>query len=359
VRRLRAAGAIIVATTAMHELAMGWTGNNPLFGQTRNPADPTRSAGGSSGGSAAAVAARLVPAALGTDTNGSVRIPAAFCGVAGFRPTHGRYPDDGIVPLAPSLDTIGTFARSVPDLALLDAVLAAEPGLSPLVRQQPRRVGIIPAHFDDDLHPEVRAAVDRVLSALTGAGTRIIELRSADLPRLLAGTAPAIIRHESVPALTGYLGRFAPQVSLAALRAGLGRDLTATLDDPTAQSRAAYRCAMQRRHLLRASLDEVFATRGLDAILHAPAAMPAPSAGQPLISPAPPVDIDGRVVPASSAYGRNASLASIGGLPALVLPAGRTSGGLPLAVELNGRRGTDRQLLAIAAAVEELIFADW
>ncbi|HVT69151.1 MAG TPA: amidase family protein [Trebonia sp.] len=354
VGRLRAAGAIIVATTTMHELAMGWTGNNPLYGQSLNPADPARSAGGSSGGSAAAVAARLVPAALGTDTNGSVRIPAAFCGVVGFRPTHGRYPGDGTVPLAPSLDTIGTFARSVSDIALLDAVLAGEPGAPLLTARLPRRVGIIPSHFDGDLHPEVRAAFDRVLRALAGAGTAVIELRPAELPRLLAGTAPAIIRQESVPALTEYLGRFAPQVTLGALRAAAGSDLAGALQEPTARSRAAYRSAMERRRMLRAVLADVFAAHGLDAILHAPAAMPAPPAAQPLVSPAPPVEIGGRIVPASSAYGRNAALASVGGLPGIVLPVGVTADGLPLAVELNGPRGADRRLLAVAAAVEQL-----
>jgi indoleacetamide hydrolase len=127
VARLLGEGAILLGKTNLHELSLGWTSNNAVFGAVRNPYDPSRIPGGSSGGTAAAVGARIAPAGLGEDTVGSIRVPSALCGVAGFRPTTGRYPAEGIVPLAPTFDTPGPMARSVADLVLLDAIMAGIP----------------------------------------------------------------------------------------------------------------------------------------------------------------------------------------------------------------------------------------
>ena len=126
VRRIEAAGGFIGAKAGMHELAFGITSNNAVTGAIHNPVDPTLIPGGSSGGTAAAVAAGIFPMGLGTDTGGSCRIPAALCGVVGFRPSTGRYPGDGIVPISHSRDTVGPMARSVRDVALMDRVLSAE-----------------------------------------------------------------------------------------------------------------------------------------------------------------------------------------------------------------------------------------
>ena len=127
IRALRAAGAFVLGKTNLHELSYGWTSDNRTFGAVRNPYDPLRIAGGSSGGTAAAVAAGLAPLGLAADTEGSIRVPAALCGITGFRPTTGRYPTQGCVPISPQFDQVGPHARSVVDLALFDSVIAAEP----------------------------------------------------------------------------------------------------------------------------------------------------------------------------------------------------------------------------------------
>jgi Asp-tRNA(Asn)/Glu-tRNA(Gln) amidotransferase A subunit family amidase len=138
---LFAQGAILMGKTNLHELSFGWTSNNAVFGPVRNPYDPTRVPGGSSGGSGAAVAARMAPLAIGEDTNGSIRHPAANCGLTGFRPSFGRYPDDGIMPLTDKFDQVGPIARSVDDIVLFDNVLV--PNSAPSRRRHPEASALV------------------------------------------------------------------------------------------------------------------------------------------------------------------------------------------------------------------------
>src|SRR5690625_3563166 len=172
VARLKAAGAQLVGKTNMHEFSVGITGNNPHSGPVPNPADPRRVAGGSSGGSAAAVATGEVDFALGTDTGGSVRIPAAFCGVPGFRPSTGRYSSRGILGLSRSRDTAGILAR---DLALLEAVDAELSGEPTPQRGWEGRVGI-PTWLWPDLDPHVERLARERVERITG-GSRSEERR--------------------------------------------------------------------------------------------------------------------------------------------------------------------------------------
>ena len=182
VARLRASGAIIVGSTNMSEFAFSGVGFNPHYGTPGNPADRKRVPGGSSAGAAVSVADRMAVAALGTDTGGSVRIPAAVCGIVGFKPTARRVPIDGVVPLSTSLDSIGPLANSVEDCAIVDAVFAAEPISVP----EPMPLGglrlAVPRHFVmDDLDPVVAKAFERALKALAAKGVRIEHI---DLPEL-------------------------------------------------------------------------------------------------------------------------------------------------------------------------------
>ena len=182
VARLRAAGAVIVGSTNMSEFAFSGVGFNPHYGTPGNPADRTRVPGGSSAGAAVSVADRMAVAALGTDTGGSVRIPAAVCGIVGFKPTARRVPIDGVIPLSTSLDSIGPLANSVEDCAIVDAVFAAEPINVP----EPMPLGglrlAVPKHFVmDDLDPTVAKAFERALTALAATGVRIDHI---DLPQL-------------------------------------------------------------------------------------------------------------------------------------------------------------------------------
>ncbi|MBX9944324.1 MAG: amidase [Reyranella sp.] len=182
VARLRAAGAVIVGSTNMSEFAFSGVGFNPHYGTPGNPADRTRVPGGSSSGAAVSVADRMAVVALGTDTGGSVRIPAAVCGIVGFKPTARRVPIDGVVPLSTSLDSIGPLANCVEDCAIVDAVFAAEPVSVP----EPMPLGglrfAVPKHFVmDDLDPVVARAFERALKALAAKGVRIDHI---DLPQL-------------------------------------------------------------------------------------------------------------------------------------------------------------------------------
>lgn len=182
VARLRAAGAVIVGSTNMSEFAFSGVGFNPHYGTPGNPADRTRVPGGSSSGAAVSVADRMAVAALGTDTGGSVRIPAAVCGIVGFKPTARRVPIDGVVPLSTSLDSIGPLANSVEDCAIVDAVFAAEPIDVPEAMPLAGLRLAVPNHFAmDDLDPVVAKAFERALKALAARGVRIDHI---DLPQL-------------------------------------------------------------------------------------------------------------------------------------------------------------------------------
>ena len=182
VARLRAAGAVIVGSTNMSEFAFSGVGFNPHYGTPGNPADRKRVPGGSSSGAAVSVADRMAVAALGTDTGGSVRIPAAVCGIVGFKPTARRVPIDGVVPLSTSLDSIGPLANSVECCAIVDAVFAGEPIEVPEAVHLAGLRFAVPRHFVmDDLHPVVAKAFERALKTLAAKGVKVEEI---DLPQL-------------------------------------------------------------------------------------------------------------------------------------------------------------------------------
>ena len=178
VRRLRAAGAIVLGKTNLHEFAYGGSGAISAYGAARNPLDPARVCGGSSSGSAAAVAAGMCFGALGTDTAGSIRLPAACCGVVGFKPTWGAVPVDGVIPLAWSYDHVGPLARTVEDAALLFAVLAGEapPSAQSWTETSALRCGVARKYFCEGLAPEVKAGFERALKAVRILGWSLIEV---------------------------------------------------------------------------------------------------------------------------------------------------------------------------------------
>jgi aspartyl-tRNA(Asn)/glutamyl-tRNA(Gln) amidotransferase subunit A len=182
VARLRAAGAVIVGSTNMSEFAFSGVGFNPHYGTPGNPADRKRVPGGSSAGAAVSVADRMAVAALGTDTGGSVRIPAAVCGIVGFKPTARRVPIDGVVPLSTSLDSIGPLANSVECCAIVDAVFAAEPIVVPEpVPLAGLRFGVPRQFVMEELDPVVESAFERACRALVAKG---VAVEYVDLPQL-------------------------------------------------------------------------------------------------------------------------------------------------------------------------------
>ncbi len=356
VARLKGAGALLFGKANMHELALGITSSQSAFGPVRNPYDQSLIAGGSSGGTAAAVAAGIVPAGLGTDTGGSIRIPAALCGICGLRPTLGRYPMKGVMPMCSSRDTLGPMARSVADLALLDAVLCDQPGHElATIDLKSLRLGVPRPYFYEDLEAGVAAVLEQALDRLAEAGVELIE---AEIPRvgpLNAAIATPVLVHELQPTITAYLSEYLPGLSLAALVRNIASDGVRRFFELDAQRQAefarAYREAMDvHRPALQATIGNYFAAHRLDACL-----VPATPVTARPIGEERDVAFDGRRVPTTQTYTRNVAPATTSGNPSLALPAGMTADGLPVGLLLDGPAGQDRALLAIGAAVEQVL----
>lgn len=355
VRRLLAAGALVFGKANMHELALGVTSNNAAFGPVRNPYDPTRIAGGSSGGSAAAVAARLAPAAIGTDTGGSVRVPAALCGIVGLRPTTGRWPTAGIVPISHTRDTAGPMTRCVADAALLDAVVAGRhaPALPDSLRGV--RIGVPRAGFYEDLDPDAAQVLDAALGRLADAGVILIERDLADVAALNEAAGFPISLFELVTDLSAYLRAHGARHDLASVVAAVAspdvRSILQPLLGPDAIAPALYQAALTRhRPALQQAYRSYFAQHAVCAVIFPTTPLPA----APLGADATCL-LNGALVPTFTTFTRNTAPGSLAGIPGITLPAGRSAGGLPLGVALDAAAGDDERLLVIAALIEPLL----
>lgn len=366
VAALRAAGAFVAGKNTLHELSFGITSNNAWTGPVRNPVEPRLIAGGSSGGTAAAVAAGVTPVGLGGDTSGSVRLPAAMCGVVGHRPSAGRYPGDGIVPLSHSRDTAGIIARSVAGVRLVDAVLAGcpttGPGASadaadptdPTDPADAARLALgLPVQYWHDLHPCVEAVCRRTASLLADRGVRFVDV---DLRTLTADSdelAVYLILHEFPRDLAAYLARESDGLTIERVFASIAspdvRDLAqacqGSLLDP-----AFYEECLVRRAQLQAVYAAALAAAGVTALLFPTAALPACPLGDDETTL-----LCGNAVPTLSTYVRHVNLAGTIGHPAISLPAGRTDDGRPVGIELDGLRGQDAALLETAQTVEAVL----
>src|SRR5271154_6267314 len=186
VAALRSAGALVLGKTNLHELSFGWTSNNLAYGAVHNPYDPARIPGGSSGGTGAAIAARMAPLGIAEDTEGSIRVPAAFCGIQGFRPTTGRYSTRGCVPISPLFDQVGPHARSVADLKLFDSVVARDSRPFESVPLHGVRLGIVRDYWFEDLDPEVERVTALALKRLEQAGAVLVDAPLAGVAHLVA-----------------------------------------------------------------------------------------------------------------------------------------------------------------------------
>jgi aspartyl-tRNA(Asn)/glutamyl-tRNA(Gln) amidotransferase subunit A len=347
-RLLREAGAISLGKTNTHEFAYGVTTNNPHFGPTRNPWDPDCIPGGSSGGSGAAVAAGMAAMAMGTDTGGSIRIPAALCGTVGLKATHGRVSTAGVIPLSWTLDHAGPLTRTVEDAALvLNAIAGADSNdtmTAPIAVEDYRqrldagvrgmRFGVLRGAEFDPLDAAVSAALDaafvvlRDLGATTEAvdGTLFGNGRSAvtDIMMLEA-------QHYHAASL-----RDRPQDFGEDVRARLTRRTDMTAHDLLAALRVRDAITVAANHLME----------GYDALLLATTRIPAPPiAGQMIV-------IDGEEVFAPSLLTANTNPFNLTGMPALSLPCGFTAAGLPIGLQIVGRRWDETTVLRIGAAYE-------
>ena len=332
VSALLAAGAVIVGKTNLSEFSFEIRSRSSLVGDTRNPFAPAVTSGGSSGGTAVAVAAGFALAGLGTDTGGSIRVPAAYNGLVGLRPTWGSIVTKGVAPLAPSTDTVGTITRGVDDAATMFGILTAR--AVPEIRTVAgMRVGIL-----RQLPAPVPDGIDRAVAALRAAGVAV-----EDAPDLPAGVIPGgdhIVDEEFGPAFDRYLrAAFRPgtaPASLDELIAG-GRflpDYDAVLRARAAPRVAGVRAAILERHAaLRAALRALVAKGGYDALLYPPSAVLPQSLDNPR-------------------GGWSPELAACSGWPALVLPVGRTAHGMPLSVELLTPAQAEPVLFALARSIE-------
>ena len=355
VSKLRDAGAIIVGKTNLHEFAFGVTTENPHFGATANPWDISRVPGGSSGGSAAAVVAGCCAGALGSDTGGSIRIPAAVCGHVGLKPTYGRISIHGVLELAQSLDTVGPMCRYVHDAALMMNTLAGYDPRDVHSEDQPvpdytegldqpihrRKVGIPKQHFFDNLDPEVERTVGEAIKALEGLGVDIVEL---DLPSAEAG-------HEvTLTLLTAEAGQF-HQERLAAYREDYGVDVRELLENGLSLSATDYVKAVRVREIVRREFAQAF--EKVDCILSPTAPIPAPFRSTHDLSGG---SESNRIRPRLT---RNTRLINLLGLPSISVPCGfaqvensDSEEGLPVGLQITGPWWSEKALLHIAHAYE-------
>ena len=335
VRALAEAGAVSLGKTNTHEFAFGTTNDNPHYGSTGNPWDPSLTTGGSSGGSAAAVAAGIVPLATGTDTAGSIRIPAALCGAVGLKPTYGLVPTQGIVPLGKTFDTAGPIARTVEDAALgLEALTGVKPEIEKRTSLKGVRIGVPEHYVFDKVDPEVEAGVRAALDVLVKLGADVRPVRIPELAQWF-DIGISIVRPEAL----AFHSRWFPA------RAGdYGEDVARSLEAAQRISGAEYLVALERRKAFSRALRRVLDTVDFLAGPTVPMlAFENRLAFQPV---APGGDLP-RYALTRLTYPYNLSR-----LPAISVPCARSKAGLPIGLQLAAGAYEESALLTVALAYE-------
>ena len=351
---LTQAGAIVGAKAGMHELAFGITSNNTATGAVHNPHDTALIAGGSSGGSAAAVAAGLFPFALGTDTGGSCRIPASLCGIVGFRPSTSRYPMSGVVPISHTRDTVGCLARCVEDVVVCDQLLSGSQ--YKIIAVAPRDIVLgVPEHMlFDNLEPYVKKVIDEQLSSLKKAGVSIVPVQMDNIwPHNEAVGFPVVL-YECMRDLPAYLAQHAPSVSFPELvKAIASPDVAAIVESQLgdgAMPESVYLEAINlHRPAMQKAYQKLFQQYGLTAIAFPTTPLTACAIGNDET-----VLFNGSQQPTFTTYIRNTDLGSNLGVPGISLPCTRASG-LPVGLALDGLRGQDELLLSTALTIQRLM----
>lgn len=348
VTRWREAGAVVLGKTNMHEFAYGVTTNNPHFGATRNPWDLKRVPGGSSGGSGAAVAASLCRASLGSDTGGSIRIPAAVCGIVGIKPTYGRVSRFGAIPLAWSIDHVGPLAKCVQDAAILLGAMAGPDPQDPATSQEPvtdyaaaltgeiggLRVGLPRNYFFDNVDGEILAAVQASVRRLESLGAHIVQL---PLPHL--DLCPALEAHITLAEATSY---HEPYLS------GRAQDYSGAVRTNLEAGRYLLATDYVKSQRARTLLQEVFAEalRQVDVIVSPTLPAFPPPVGEVWVQSG---ELREHVIDAFLRFNIPFNLT---GLPAISLPCGFSSAGLPIGLQFAGRAFDEATVLRAAHAYE-------
>ncbi len=347
-QRLIDAGAVILGKATLHEFAFGIRSYNPVSGQCRNPWDPSRVPGGSSGGSGAALAADMCVGALGSDTGGSVRLPAAINGVSGLRPTHGRVPNHGSTPVSPVLDTIGPMARRVTDVARIFAVIAGHDARDPLSQDQPLenflprltepiegvRIGVPRNMYFEDCHPEIEEAVRQAARLLADAGAELIEVDvpgAAEMQRWAT-----ILIFADACANNAERLRDNPNMFEKPVYDRMTEGLKFTAVD--------YSNALRAQESWKRTLQALFTE--IDVLL-----------SPTLPSLVPPIEEDKSLLEATRHATRNTYAGAFGQIPGLSGPCGFSSDGLPIGLQLEAAWWQDPLLLQVGAAYQQR--TDW
>jgi len=344
VSQLLDSGAILFAKANMHELAGGATSSNPLFGSVRNPYDINRIAGGSSGGTASAIAAGIVPVGLGTDTSGSVRIPASFCGVAGLRPTSiypKLYSDHGVVPLSLYVDTVGPIAKTVEDVALMHSVITATriPILKTLAGI---RIGVARKPFWEDLAPDVAKVSEEVVKRLQAAGVTLVELDFTELRAAAADLQRSLVISSVSKDLSQYVEGRSLGISGADVIAQIASLDTKAVYQASNKSsidaKVIQNLAGPQRTKLRTQFEEKVREAGVVGVLFPTEPVTAPLIEAKGDAPGDEIVLNGRRVSKHGTITRNTGFAAALGIPALNVPIGLTENGLPVGLEINAPR---------------------
>jgi len=339
--KLNDAGAVMVGKAGLHELAYGITSDNPHFGTIRNPRNPEHSPGGSSGGSGVAVATGMAFVATGTDTGGSIRVPASFCGVAGLKPTYGLIDRSGVQPLGLSLDHVGPMARTVGDVRLaLDAMS------DPLGGSVPRksapaslgeiRVGLPENFYFETVAPEVKDAVQEAARRAEETGVRVMPVRVPDI-NALNTVGLVMLLAEAAAVHQVHLPR----------RGDFGTDVLALLDQGSLVPATDYVNAQRQRKLFLGQFHALF--RGIDCLFTPTTPITAPRIGQTeIVLDGTPFDT--RMLTTRFVRGFN-----VLGFPALSIPCGASREGLPIGLQIIARPFEENLLLALGEALERLL----
>jgi len=351
---LKAAGAIVMGKTNLHELSFGWTSNNECFGSVHNPHHRNRIPGGSSGGSAAAVAAHIAPLAIAEDTLGSIRVPASCCGLAGLRPSFGRYSDRGIMALtAGKFDQVGPVARSVADLVLFDSVVTGDNSPVTPTPLQGVRIGLAD-HYLAGLDPAVARVVTPAFGKLREAGANLVELKMPELIRAAPEIAFTIIASEAASCVENFLREQETGLTLETMLAQAGPSIRALMaamaGAGTRPTREVYDAILKKREQLKAAVREWYRETNMVALAH-PVILTPPTK----IGLESEVEVAGQKVPIRAAFGRNIALSSCASMASLVLPAGMTPDGLPIGLEFDALNGGDRALLSLGLSLEAVL----
>jgi len=337
VRQLNDAGANMIGKTGLHEFAYGITSNNPHFGAIRNPWDPERVPGGSSGGSAAAVAGRLVPLATGSDTGGSIRIPASFCGVVGLKPTYERVSRTGIMPLGLTLDHAGLLAGTVRDVALAFGLLAKHSsGYVPAPHADLRgmRIGVPENFFVERIAPDVMLSFRAAVQTAAALGAHVTEIRLPDCEALNA--VGRIVQLSEVSALLArYLAR----------RDEIGRDILVLVEQGRLIPAIDYLNAQRVRTVLAREFSKIW--KHLDCLMTPATPMTAPKIGETSVA------IGSFNEDVRTAATRLTRPFNVLGWPALALPCGFSNAGLAIGLQLVAPPQQEDTLLQAGAALED------